>query len=133
MYTPRMSLFLESPVGGGFSYSNTSSDYITGATKTAADFYTFLVNWLEIFPDTKPGDFVMGESYAGHYLHQLGQLILHNNKMTNHTVINLKGILAIIDIETQTRGSYEYYWAHALISNEFIRSGIRNKCQFPDD
>ncbi|KAK1357293.1 hypothetical protein POM88_050549 [Heracleum sosnowskyi] len=44
-------LFLESPAGVGFSYSNTSSDYVTGDRKTAADSYTFLINWLERFPE----------------------------------------------------------------------------------
>ena len=86
-------LFLESPAGVGFSYSNTSSDYITGDTKTAADSYTFLVNWLERFPEYKTRDFLItGESYAGHYVPQLAQLILHIKKITNQTVINLKGV-----------------------------------------
>ena len=86
-------LFLESPAGVGFSYSNTTSDYVTGDTKTAADSYTFLVNWLERFPEYKTRDFyITGESYAGHYVPQLAQLILKNNEVTNQTVINLKGI-----------------------------------------
>ena len=86
-------LFLESPAGVGFSYSNTTSDYVTGDTKTAADAYTFIINWLERFPEYQTRDFfITGESYAGHYIPQLAQLILHNNKITNQTVINLKGI-----------------------------------------
>lgn len=86
-------MFLESPVGVGFSYSNTSSDYTTDDKKTAADAYTFLVNWLERFPEYKTRDFfITGESYAGHYVPQLAALILENNKITNQTVINLKGI-----------------------------------------
>lgn len=86
-------LFLESPAGVGFSYSNTSSDYVTGDKQTAADSYTFLLNWLERFPEYKARDFfIVGESYAGHYVPQLVDLIL-NNKMTNQTVINLRGIL----------------------------------------
>ncbi|KAL8536619.1 hypothetical protein ACS0TY_011989 [Phlomoides rotata] len=40
-------VFLESPAGVGFSYSNKTSDYVTGDKQTAADDYTFLVNWLE--------------------------------------------------------------------------------------
>lgn len=86
-------LFLESPAGVGFSYSNTSSDYVTGDKRTAADTYTFLVNWLERYPEYITRDFfITGESYAGHYVPQLAQLILHNNKLTNQTAINLKGI-----------------------------------------
>ncbi|CDP08505.1 unnamed protein product [Coffea canephora] len=86
-------IFLESPAGVGFFYSNTSSDYIIGETKTVTDAYTFLVNWLEKFLEYKTRDFLMtGQSYAGHYVPQLVQLILHNNKITNQTVINLKGL-----------------------------------------
>ena len=47
-------LFLESPAGVGFSYSNTSSDYVhAGDKKTANDAYIFLVNWLERFSEYK--------------------------------------------------------------------------------
>ncbi|KAJ0935745.1 putative carboxypeptidase D [Helianthus annuus] len=77
----------------GFSYSNTSSDYTTDDVQTAKDSYTFLINWLERFPEYKTRDFyITGESYAGHYVPQLAQLVLQNNKITNQTVINLKGI-----------------------------------------
>ncbi|GJN31651.1 hypothetical protein PR202_gb20072 [Eleusine coracana subsp. coracana] len=51
-------LFLESPAGVGFSYSNRTSDYNnTGDRSTAADAYTFLINWLERFPEYKGHDF----------------------------------------------------------------------------
>jgi serine carboxypeptidase-like clade 2 len=86
-------LFLESPAGVGFSYSNTTSDYYKAGDKaTAKDSYVFLINWLERFPEYKTRDFyIAGESYAGHYVPQLASTILHNNKLYNQT-INLKGI-----------------------------------------
>ena len=88
-------IFLESPAGVGFSYSNTTSDYDhTGDQSTAEDAYTFLVNWLERFPQYKTRDFyITGESYAGHYVPQLAYTILVNNKNSNQTMINLKGIV----------------------------------------
>ena len=96
-------LFLESPAGVGFSYSNRTSDYVTGDKKTAEDSYTFLINWLERFPEYQTREFfITGESYAGHYIPQLAQLILHNNKITNQTVINLKGIAVSILFEAIT-------------------------------
>ncbi|XP_073120272.1 serine carboxypeptidase 1-like [Henckelia pumila] len=129
-------IFLESPAGVGFSYSNTSSDYITGDKKTAADSYIFLVNWLERFPEYKIRDFyITGESYAGHYVPQLADLILKNNKITNQTVINLKGIAignAYIDDEDQPKGSFDYLWTHALISDE-IHQGIVENCNMSYD
>lgn len=87
-------IFLESPAGVGFSYSNTTTDYeLSGDKRTAQDSYTFLVNWLERFPEYKTREFfITGESYAGHYVSQLAQAILNNNKHTNQTKINLRGI-----------------------------------------
>ncbi|KAG8368333.1 hypothetical protein BUALT_Bualt15G0034700 [Buddleja alternifolia] len=124
-------LFLESPAGVGFSYSNTTVEY--GDKNTAADSYTFLVNWLERFPEYKTRDFyITGESYAGHYVPQLASLILKNNKITNQTVINLKGIAignAEIDFEDELSGMYDYFWTHALISDEHHEAIIKN-CDF---
>lgn len=87
-------LFLESPAGVGFSYSNSSSDYDTpGDKRTAKDSYTFLINWLERFPQYKTRDFyIAGESYAGHYVPQLAYTILAHNKISNQSFINLKNI-----------------------------------------
>jgi serine carboxypeptidase-like clade 2 len=91
-------LFLESPAGVGFSYSNKSSDYDNnGDRKTATDNYVFLVNWLERFPEYKNRDFyIAGESYAGHYAPQLAHNILYHNKKANRTIVNLKGIMVCV-------------------------------------
>ncbi|KAD4888690.1 hypothetical protein E3N88_20763 [Mikania micrantha] len=126
-------IFLESPAGVGFSYSNRSSDYKTGDKQTAKDSYTFLINWLNRFPQYKTRDFfITGESYAGHYVPQLASLILSENKKTSETVINLKGIAignAWIDETTYNEGSYVYYWTHALISDE-TNAGINKYCDY---
>lgn len=89
-------IFLESPAGVGFSYSNTSSDYErSGDEKTADDAYLFLINWLERFPEYKGRPFyISGESYAGHYAPQLAVTILLLNAYNNNkTIINLQAIL----------------------------------------
>ncbi|GFP84549.1 serine carboxypeptidase-like 40 [Phtheirospermum japonicum] len=128
-------IFLESPAGVGFSYSNTSSDYVTGDKQTASDSYTFLVNWLKRFPEYKTrAFFIAGESYAGHYVPQLADLILQNNKNTNHTVINLKGIAignALIDDADFLAGQYDHLWTSALISDE-THQGIKKHCNYND-
>ncbi|XP_073159107.1 serine carboxypeptidase-like 27 isoform X2 [Henckelia pumila] len=88
-------LFLDSPSGAGFAYSNTSSDlYTAGDQRTAKDSYIFLVKWFERFPQYKYRDFyITGESYAGHYGPQLAQIIYEKNKGIENPVINLKGFL----------------------------------------
>ncbi|ONI33690.1 hypothetical protein PRUPE_1G440900, partial [Prunus persica] len=126
-------IFLESPAGVGFSYSNTSSDYESvGDKQTAKDSYTFLVNWLERFPQYKTRDFfIAGESYAGHYVPQLAHTVLSQNKINNQTkIINLKGI-AIgnpwVDDYDGEMGVYDYLWTHALNSDE-THAAIHKHC-----
>jgi serine carboxypeptidase-like clade 2 len=86
-------IFLESPAGVGFSYSNTSSENrVSGDTRTAVDAYIFLLHWLERFPEYKGRDFyIAGESYSGHYVPQLATVILALHKL-GATSMNLKGI-----------------------------------------
>ncbi|KAI3425588.1 Carboxypeptidase, partial [Psidium guajava] len=127
-------LFLESPAGVGFSYSNTTSDYSTnGDRKTAEDNYVFILNWLERFPEYKNRDlYLSGESYAGHYVPQLAHNILYHNKEANQTLINLKGIMignAVMDDEADLRGMYDYLATHALISDETWNE-IQKYCDF---
>lgn len=88
-------LFLESPAGVGFSYTNTSADLTNSGDKaTAIDNIAFLENWFERFPEYKGRDFyISGESYAGHYVPQLAHTILVHNKKAGNHIINLKGII----------------------------------------
>lgn len=127
-------LFLESPAGVGFSYSNTTSDFrIGGDRRTAMDNYVFLLNWFERFPEYKDRDFyISGESYAGHYVPQLGQIILQHNREANRTVIPLKGIImgnAWLNDDTDSKGMYEFMASHALISDDTL-SRILKYCDF---
>ncbi|XAR72883.1 Carboxypeptidase D [Bertholletia excelsa] len=126
-------LFLESPAGVGFSYSNTTSDYAeSGDKRTAQDAYTFLVNWFRRYPYYKSRDFyIAGESYAGYYIPELADTILSRNKEADPTsTIHLKGIMignGIMNYMTDARGSCDYLWSHALISDETYH-GLINNC-----
>ncbi|KAL3508207.1 hypothetical protein ACH5RR_033589 [Cinchona calisaya] len=117
-------LFVESPIGVGFSYTNTSSDLTKLNDQFAAeDAYSFLVNWLERFPQFKTRDFyISGESYAGHYVPQLAELVYdRNNDATKYPHINLKGFI-VGNPETDDyydyKGLLEYAWSHAVISDQ---------------
>ncbi|XP_059628299.1 serine carboxypeptidase-like 27 isoform X2 [Cornus florida] len=119
-------LFLESPAGVGFSYTNTTSDlYTAGDQKTAEDSYTFLVNWFERFPQYKHRDFyIAGNSYAGHYVPQLSQIIYHRNKGIKNPIINFKGFMvgnAVTDDHHDLIGTFEYWWTHGLVSDSTYR------------
>ncbi|KAH1158409.1 hypothetical protein AAZX31_11G098200 [Glycine max] len=128
-------LFLESPVGVGFSYTNTSSDISElGDTITAKDSHTFIVKWFRRFPQFRSNKFyISGESYAGHYVPQLSELIFDNNR--NHAkkdYINFKGFMignALLDDETDQKGMIDYAWNHAVISDG-VYHNITTKCNF---
>ncbi|KAJ8560473.1 hypothetical protein K7X08_022333 [Anisodus acutangulus] len=114
-------LFLESPVGVGFSYTNTSSDLTNLDDDFAAeDAYNFLVKWLERFPEFKNREFfISGESYAGHYVPQLAELVYNRNKDSKkYPYINLKGFI-VGNPETNDyydyKGILEYAWSHAIL------------------
>lgn len=119
-------LFLDSPAGVGFSYTNTSSDlYTFGDNRTAHDSYTFLVNWFERFPHYKYRDFyIAGESYAGHYVPELSQVVYRNNKGVEKPFINFKGFMvgnAVTDDYHDYVGTFESWWNHGLVSDDTYR------------
>ncbi|KAK9092424.1 hypothetical protein Syun_027335 [Stephania yunnanensis] len=126
-------LFLESPVGVGFSYSNTSTDYDNlGDTFTANDAYTFLQNWFIKFPTYRKRTFyIAGESYGGKYVPELAELIHDKNKDPSQ-YINLKGFL-VGNPETSDaddlRGWVDYAWSHAIVSDE-THKVISRYCDF---
>lgn len=125
-------LFLESPAGVGFSYSNDTTDlYNAGDRRTAEDAYTFLVKWLERFPQYKHRDFyIAGESYAGHYVPQLSQMVHWRNKGIVKPALNFKGFIvgnAVTDDYHDYIGTFEYWWTHGLISDATYRI-LRVQC-----
>ncbi|MCL7021472.1 hypothetical protein MKW94_028336 [Papaver nudicaule] len=126
-------LFIESPAGVGFSYSNTSSDLLdSGDRRTAKDALEFVIQWLERFPRYKNRDvYITGESYAGHYVPQLAREIMRHNKIAKHP-ISLKGIMvgnAVTDNYYDNVGTITYWWSHAMISDKTYRQ-LLNKCDF---
>ncbi|XP_074317152.1 serine carboxypeptidase-like 45 [Silene latifolia] len=113
-------LYLETPVGVGYSYSAdiTGYDSVSDAV-TARDNLIFLQRWFKKFPQYKHRDFfITGESYAGHYIPQLAKLIVEFNK--KEKLFNLKGIALgnpVLEYATDFNSRAEYFWSHGLISD----------------
>ncbi|KAL7137927.1 hypothetical protein ABFS83_10G128000 [Erythranthe nasuta] len=130
-------LFLESPAGVGYSYTNTSSNLKdSGDKRTAKDALVFLIKWLSRFPQYKYRDFyISGESYAGHYVPQLAQQIHDYNKKSSHPIINLKGFIvgnAVTDNYYDGIGTVTYWWSHSMISDKTYKSILKH-CDFKSD
>jgi serine carboxypeptidase-like clade 2 len=69
-------LFIETPVGVGFSFSKTLADYSSSDASTAVDNYQAMQVFLTKFPQYTNQDFYLaGESYAGHYIPTVVDLI----------------------------------------------------------
>ncbi|KAL3526592.1 hypothetical protein ACH5RR_011248 [Cinchona calisaya] len=128
-------LFLETPAGVGFSYTNRSSDLVdTGDRRTAEDSLKFLIRWMERFPRYKNREvYLTGESYAGHYVPQLASAIVnYNAKFKKNPIINLKGFMvgnAVTDNYYDNLGTVTYWWSHAMISDKTYRQLV-NICDF---
>ncbi|KAL5843831.1 hypothetical protein ACOSQ4_009789 [Xanthoceras sorbifolium] len=128
-------LFIESPAGVGWSYSNTSSDYNCGDVSTAKDMRTFMLKWFEKFPELKSRElFLTGESYAGHYIPQLADVLLDHNARSTGFKFNIKGVAIgnpLLRLDRDIPATYEYFWSHGMISDE-VGLTIMNDCDFDD-
>ncbi|GJN05737.1 hypothetical protein PR202_ga23398 [Eleusine coracana subsp. coracana] len=96
-------LFLDSPAGVGYSYSNTTADLYTA-----------------------------GDNKTGHYVPQLSQQVYLNNKGIEKPILNFKGFMvgnAVIDDYHDYIGTFEYWWTHGLISDETYQK-LRLTCEF---
>uniref|UniRef100_A0A0R0IIY8 Carboxypeptidase n=1 Tax=Glycine max TaxID=3847 RepID=A0A0R0IIY8_SOYBN len=113
-------LYLETPVGVGFSYAKGGSSYDTVNDETTArDNLVFLQRWFNKFPHYRHTDlFLAGESYAGHYVPQLAKLMIEINK--KEKMFNLKGIALgnpVLEYATDFNSRAEFFWSHGLISD----------------
>ncbi|KAE8147260.1 Alpha/Beta hydrolase protein [Aspergillus avenaceus] len=88
-------LFVDQPVGTGFSYVNTDS-YLHELDEMSAHFIVFLEKFFELFPEYEGDDiYLAGESYAGQHIPYIAKAILeHNNNVGSQGLHwNLRGLL----------------------------------------
>eukprot|EP01116_Phalansterium_solitarium_P008793 TRINITY_DN2275_c0_g1_i1.p1 TRINITY_DN2275_c0_g1~~TRINITY_DN2275_c0_g1_i1.p1 ORF type:complete len:469 (-),score=183.36 TRINITY_DN2275_c0_g1_i1:252-1658(-) len=86
-------LFIDNPVGTGFSYTGSDAGYSNNMDDVAANLYSFLTQFFTAYPAYAKVDFyVAGESYAGKYIPAIGYKILQENGNNPTVPINLKGL-----------------------------------------
>ncbi|CAF4804418.1 unnamed protein product [Pieris macdunnoughi] len=112
-------IFIDNPVGTGFSFTNDSKGYCEDEACVAKGLYVSLQQFFTLFPNLFDNDFyITGESYAGKYIPSLG-LYIHQRNMVSKQKINLKGMAlgnAYCDpINQLDYGSYLYQ--HGLIDS----------------
>ncbi|KAH1063616.1 hypothetical protein J1N35_028603, partial [Gossypium stocksii] len=88
-------LFIDSPIGSGWSYSNTSSDYNNGDDITNKILFTFMQKWYEKYTVLKSKDlYLAGSSFARHFVPNLANALLDDNKQSKQSNLTSKDWLA---------------------------------------
>ena len=89
-------IFIDNPIGAGFSFAASDSDYVTNFTQMSSNLYYMLTQLNQRYPTLFKRDFyIFGESYAGHWIPAIAYKILTENKIAKITgkfVVPLKGI-----------------------------------------
>ncbi|CAI7793423.1 unnamed protein product [Closterium sp. NIES-53] len=123
-------VFLESPVGVGYSYSTDSADYTTDDEQTAKDNHAFLVGFVARHPRFARREFyIAGESYAGHYIPQLAARIIEQNQIDGGTRLNLdfSGIFLgnpFVNYAHDTKGPIQFFYDHGMLSADLYNDAI---------
>ncbi|KAK0570689.1 hypothetical protein LWI29_005054 [Acer saccharum] len=87
-------IYVDAPVGTGFSYSTTQENYYVNDTKSAAQTYEFLRKWLIEHPQFLSNQlFIGGDSYSGIPLPMVVQHVLDGNQIGLEPFMNLKGYM----------------------------------------
>jgi pimeloyl-ACP methyl ester carboxylesterase len=122
-------LYIEQPIGTGFSYGYPFPENEHDVSK---DIYAFLQNFFKVFDHMKAYSFyVMGESYAGMFVPSIARHIhLENLKAEENgaLIIQLKGAAignGWIDAKVQGPAVIDYSWWHGLI-DEPTRDALHN-------
>ncbi|XP_044153791.1 lysosomal protective protein-like [Bufo gargarizans] len=105
-------LYLESPAGVGFSYSD-DKKYMTGDEETAQDNYMALRDFFHRYPEFSKNDlYLTGESYGGFYVPALAVKVKEDSSM------NLKGLAignGVTDNKMDSHSSIYFSYYHGLI------------------
>ncbi|CAH8383402.1 unnamed protein product [Eruca vesicaria subsp. sativa] len=107
-------IYVDQPVGTGFSYTSDKSDLRHDEDGVSNDLYDFLLAFFKEHSQFVNNDFyITGESYAGHYIPALASRVHRGNKNKEGTHINLKGF-AIGNGLTNPEIQYGAYADYAL-------------------
>ncbi|XP_015991447.1 probable serine carboxypeptidase CPVL [Rousettus aegyptiacus] len=111
-------LYIDNPVGTGFSFTDDPQGYAINEDDVARDLFRALIQFFQLFPEYKENDFyATGESYGGKYVPAVAHCIHKLNPLMTEK-INLKGIAigdAYSDPESIITGYAEFLYQIGLL------------------
>ncbi|MFH4982504.1 hypothetical protein AB6A40_009213 [Gnathostoma spinigerum] len=136
-------LFLETPIGTGFSYDTKNlSGVVVGDDKTAEMNAFALRDFFKIYSEKRKQDFfIAGQSYAAVYIPTLAREIVKNNLLNENERINLKGVMignGLVDTKVLYNSMIPFIYYHGFvdegnwekIKEECCNSKDVDKCNF---
>ena len=126
-------VFLEQPVGVGFSYSDNDDDYRIGDSQAAKDNLETILQFIKRFPQYSNSPlYITSESYGGHYMPTLADEIVKYNE-ANGNLLNFKGFAVgnpYTDYYSGIGAEMETYWGKQLLPkpswDKYVASGCLN-------
>ncbi|KAI4308219.1 hypothetical protein L6164_031317 [Bauhinia variegata] len=124
-------IYVDSPVGTGFSYSTTQQGYYTNDSKSIENLYDFLQKWLVDHPEFGSNPlYIGGGSYAGMVVPPLVQNVYQGSQAGIMPLMNIQGyVLAspAIDYFLINNSRVEFAYRASLISDKLYES-IKASC-----
>lgn len=126
-------VFLEQPVGVGFSYSDNNDDYHIGDDQAAKDNLATILGFLSKFPEfAKSPLYITSESYGGHYMPTLANAIIDYNDATDTSnKLNFMGFAVgnpYTDYYSGVGAEMETYWGKQLLPKPLWDRYVANGC-----
>lgn len=128
-------IFLEQPIGVGFSYSDNKDDYKIGDDQTAQDNLATILAFIKRYPHfNQTSLYITSESYGGHYMPTLADTIIKYNDNIQQNKINFKGFAVgnpYTDYYSGTGAQMETYWGKQLLPKPTWDIYLANNCTDP--
>ena len=118
-------MYIDQPLNVGFSYSGnrTGGQQVSSANEGATHLLNFMYNFYREWPKLAASPlYIIGESYAGHYVPAFARTLILNDTFLAATKVTLKGV-ALGDGWVDPINQFNFYdsllYSVGIVSNKF--------------
>lgn len=128
-------IFLDSPVGAGFSFATNPKSYVVDDTSSSIQIYEFLRKWFMEYQSFLQNPlYIAGDSYGGKIVPIVTDKIAEGIEAGHRPLLNLKGYLVgnpVTDDSIDVNSKVEYAHGMGIISDEHYEE-IQIACKGED-